>query len=43
MATRAKHKERSKRRHTQKETAKNWFFTCCGRYAYGIAQDKKYR
>lgn len=43
MATRAKHRERSKRRYAQHESAKNWFFTCCGRYAYGIAQNKKYR
>lgn len=34
MATRAKHKERSKRRHAQKEACKNWFFTECGRFTY---------
>ena len=29
MATRAKHKERSKRRHIQKEAAKKYFFKAC--------------
>lgn len=40
MATRAKHKERSKRRHTQKESAKNWFFTECAKFTYTQSQLK---
>ena len=35
-----KHQKRSKRSYRRNESAKNWFFTCCGRYAYGIAQMK---
>ena len=35
MASRTKHRERSMRRHAQKESAKNWFFTLCNRLAYG--------
>lgn len=40
MASKAKHRERSMRRHTQKESAKNWFFTACGRFTYGKAAIK---
>lgn len=35
MATRAKHKERSKRRYAQKEAGKNWFFKACNWFTYG--------
>lgn len=37
MASKTKHRERSMRRHTQKESGKNWFFTACGRFTYGKA------
>lgn len=40
MATKTKHKERSMRRHTQKEAGKNWFFTLCGRFTYNKAAVK---
>lgn len=35
-----KHKERSKRSHFKKEAAKNWFFTCCGKYTYAVSVRK---
>ena len=40
MASRTKHRERSMRRHAQKESAKNWFFTACNRLVYGKAAIK---
>lgn len=40
MATKTRHRERSMRRHAQKESAKNWFFTACGRFTYNKAAVK---
>lgn len=40
MASNTKHRERSMRRHAQKESAKNWFFTSCGRFAYGQSSNQ---
>ena len=40
MASRTKHRERSMRRHVQKESAKNWFFRECGRFTYNKAAVK---
>lgn len=37
MATKTKHRERSRRRYARKESAKNWFFTSCNRITYGKA------
>lgn len=40
MASKTKHKERSMRRHIQKEAGKNWFFTGCNRFTYNKAAVK---
>lgn len=43
MATRAKHTQRSKRSNKKHEAMLNVFAQISGRYAYGVADNKKYR
>lgn len=43
MATRSKHAQRSKRSNKKHEVMLNIFAQISGRYAYGVAQNKKYR
>lgn len=43
MATKSKHAQRSKRSNKKHEAMLNAFAQISGRYAYGVAENKKYR